>query len=100
MLRGVKGLHRDTLRARDGEIGSLDEVLFDDEHWTARYLLVDTGGWLFGRKVLISTIALAAVDWEQRILNVNLTREQIENSPGVGTHEPVSRQWEAEYHDY
>jgi len=100
MLRGVKGLHGDSLKARDGEIGSVDEVLFDDEHWTVRYLVADTGGWLFGRKVLISTVALAAVDWEQRILNVNLTREQIENSPGVGTHEPVSRQWEADYHDY
>ena len=37
MLRGVKGLHGDSLRARDGEIGSVDEVLFDDEHWTVQY---------------------------------------------------------------
>jgi stress response protein YsnF len=39
-------------------------------------------------------------DWTGRVLNLNLTREQIENSPDVNTDEPVSRQWETEYYGY
>lgn len=43
MLREVKELHGLTLHALDGEVGEIDEILFDDEHWTVRYLIVDTG---------------------------------------------------------
>jgi hypothetical protein len=100
MLRGVKGLHGSTLHALDGEIGRVDEILFDDEHWTVRYLIVHTGSWLFGQKVLISPMAFGHQDWEQKRLNVNLTREQIKNSPGVETDKPVSRQWETDYYTY
>ena len=100
MLRDVKGLHGSTIHALDGEIGRVDEILFDDEHWTVRYLIVDTGGWLSGRKVLISPIAFGFPDWEHQMLGVNLTREQIRNSPDVDTDKPVSRQWEMNYYGY
>jgi hypothetical protein len=100
MLRGVKDLHGSTIHAVDGEIGRVDEILFDDEHWTVRYLIVDTGGWLLGHKVLISPMTVGLRDWERRSLTVNLTREQVENSPGVEADLPVSRQWEKSYYDY
>jgi hypothetical protein len=100
MLISVKELHGSTLHALDGEIGRLDEILFDDEHWTVRYLIVHTGSWFFGQKVLISPLAFGHADWERRMLNVNLTREQIKNSPSVDTDKPVSRQWESDYYNY
>ena len=100
MLRTVKDLHGLTLHALDGEIGKVSEILFDDERWTVRYLVVETGNWLFGRKVLISPIAFGHVKWEEYTLHVNLTREQVKNSPGVETDEPVSRQWETDYFAY
>jgi sporulation protein YlmC with PRC-barrel domain len=100
MLREVKELHGSTIHALDGEVGRVDEILFDDEHWTIRYLIVHTGSWLFGRKVLISPMAFGQSNWERQMLSVNLTRAQIENSPGVDTDEPVSRQWETDYYDY
>lgn len=100
MLRAVKSLYGDTLQALDGEIGSVDEVLFDDQMWTARYLIVNTGGWLNSRQVLIAPAALGVLDWERRLLSVNLTRSQVEGSPDVETDEPVSRQWETDYHNY
>jgi hypothetical protein len=76
------------------------EVLFDDEHWTVRYLVVETGTWLFGRKVLLSPIAFEHVKWEEYQLHCNLTCEQIKNSPDVDTDKPVSRQWETVYYSY
>lgn len=100
MLREVKKLHGATLRAYDGDLGSVDEVLFDDESWAVRYLAVNTGGWLNGRSVLLAPAALGILDWEKHILEVNLTRAQVENSPGIETDEPVSRQWETDTYDY
>ena len=49
MLRSMKDLHGFTIGATDGDIGTVQEVYFDDVDYTVRYLVVDTGGWLFGR---------------------------------------------------
>lgn len=100
MLVEMKKLHGLTIHALDGEVGRVDELLFDDEFWTVRYLIVETGNWLVDHKVLISPMALGSIDWEQKTLSVNLTRDQIRNSPGVATDQPVSRQWEHRYFDY
>ena len=50
MLRNVKDLHGFTIRATDGEIGTVDQFYFDDETWAIRYLTVETGGWINSRK--------------------------------------------------
>ncbi len=100
MLVEVKKLHGLTIHALDGEVGKVDEFLFDDEFWTVRYLIVNTGNWLVDHKVLISPLALGSIDEKQQTLAVNLTRDQIKNSPGVATDQPISRQWEHRYFDY
>jgi hypothetical protein len=94
MLIGVKDLVGFDLAATDGAIGEVVNCYFDDVHWTVRYLVVDTGGWLSGRKVLISPMAVRAVDAAGERVIVNLTREQVERSPDIDTHRPVSRQHE------
>jgi len=86
--------------APDGDIGTVADVLFEDDSWTIRYLVVDTGKWLTGRKVLLSPVAVRDVAWGQRRLRVRLTREQVRNSPDVDTDKPVSRQHERAYFDY
>ncbi len=99
MLRSINDLQGREIRATDGEIGSVDQFFFDDETWTIRYLVVDTGHWVPGRQVLVSPIALGTA-WVAEVLNVSLTREQIKNSPGIDTDKPVSREHEAEHRDY
>lgn len=86
--------------AIDGEIGKVKEFYFDDESWVVRYLIVDTGNWLFGRVVLISTEAIIAANWNKKIFSVNLTKEQIKNSPDIDTALPVSRQEEIKLQKY
>ena len=71
-----------------------------DEDWGVRYLVVDTGKWLSGRKVLISPLAIGPPDWMTRVLPVSLTKAQVEGSPDIDTRKPVSRQHEAEYFQY
>lgn len=86
--------------AIDGDIGNVDDILFQDTTWTIRYLVVDTGKWLTGRKVLLSPVAVRSTAWGQRQLQVRLTREQVKNSPDIDTDKPVSRQHERAYFDY
>jgi hypothetical protein len=70
----------------------LDQFYFDDETWAIRYLVVNTGIWLSGRLVLVSPLALREAAWESRRLDVTLTKKQVEDSPPIDTHKPVSRQ--------
>lgn len=100
MLRNSKDLHGFTIRATDGELGTVEELYFDDETWAIRYFIVDTGSWLIGRRVLISPISVLGADWENKRLDVGLTKEQVKNSPDINTHQPVSRQHEAEFNLY
>ena len=100
MLRNVTRLRGFEIRAKDGEVGTLDQFYFDDETWAIRYLIVNTGIWLSGRLVLVSPIALRQANWESRRLDVALTKQQVEGSPGIDTHKPVSRQHEAVYMGY
>lgn len=100
MLNSVKKLQGFTVAAVDGEAGNIKEIYFDDERWTVRYLVVETGGWFTGRKVLISPFAVESLDWNGEGLRLNLTREQIKNGPDIDTDKPVSRQHESEFFDY
>lgn len=100
MLHSIQQRYGEKLRATDGEIGHVRDFYFDDKTWTIRYLVADTGGWLSGRQVLISPHALGHLYHNGKVLLVNLTREQIEKSPSIDEHKPVSRQHEEEYHRY
>ena len=100
MLRGVKDLTGYVIKATDDEIGMVQDFYFDDEIWTIRYLVVDTGWWLPGRSVLIAPEALDRPDWDSRRFSVRLTRREVEQSPGVETDKPVSRQKESELRTY
>jgi sporulation protein YlmC with PRC-barrel domain len=83
-----------SLGAADGEIGTVKDIYFDDNNWIVRYLVVETGNWLFKRRVLISPCAVVG-DIKNNILQVNLNKEQIKNSPDINTDMPVSRQQES-----
>jgi len=100
MLTNTTHLKSFSIRATDGELGTVAEFYFDDETWGIRYLVVDTGGWLGGRRVLISPISVIRTDWQARQLDCQLTKKQVENSPDIDTRKPVSRQHEFTCLDY
>jgi hypothetical protein len=81
MLRSLAELHGYTIHATDGDIGTVHAFFFDATTWAIRYLVVDTGAWLPGSRVLISPIALGQPDWEGQWFPVKLTTEQVRNSP-------------------
>jgi sporulation protein YlmC with PRC-barrel domain len=98
MLRSIKQLYGNKLAASDGEIGHVKDFYFEDQTWTIRYLVLDTGSWLPGRQVLVSPYSLGRLDQAEKILQVNLTRQQIEDSPPIETRKRVSRQFEEAYY--
>ena len=100
MLNKAKTMQGYKLHGKDGELGTVREFYFDDNHWTILYLVVDTGTWLTGRQVLISPYAVTSVQHEARYISVELTKWQIEQSPSLDSDKPVSRQFEEAYHDY
>lgn len=100
MLTNNKNLKGLVIRATDGEIGTVDQLYFDDQVWAIRYLTAETGNWLDGRKVLISPLSILQTDWKANRIDVSLTRKQVENAPNIDTHRPVSRQHEVEYFGY
>ena len=100
MLNKAKTLKGYKLGCIDGDIGKVKEFYFDDQHWTIRYLVADTGNWLTGRQVLISPHALVAVIVEEQLIAIDLTKKQIEDSPSLSSDKPVSRQFEENYYGY
>jgi PRC-barrel domain len=101
MLRNVNDLKDFAIQAIDGTVGRVTDFYFDDETWVIRYLVVDTGTWLSSRKlVLISPIAFGRPNWEEKVLPVSITKEQVKNSPDIDTKKPVSRQHEIGFNGY
>ena len=83
MLRKVTDLYGYTLQATDGELGKVKDVFFDDEKWTIRYLVVETGSWLNSRQVLISPYSIAGIDEVDEAISVRLTQEQVKDRKSV-----------------
>ena len=97
MMTSVNRLNGAALAAIDGKIGHVTDVFFDDVAWAVRYLVVDTGSMLASREVLISphSVRQRPVETEKQI-DVGLSRDQIEHSPEIDSHQTVSRRHELE----
>ncbi|MFN2370514.1 MAG: PRC-barrel domain-containing protein [Candidatus Krumholzibacteriia bacterium] len=100
MLRSLKEIKGYVLDATDGDFARCEDFLLDDQSWTVRYMVADTGKWLPGRRVLVSPIALGEPDQERRRLPVRLSKEQIGDAPELDEHAPVTRQYEIWYHKH
>jgi hypothetical protein len=100
MLHNTSHLYGIRLDGSDGEIGHIKDLFFDDKNWVIRYLVADTGTWLTGRQVLISPHACGKLALREKVLHLKLHKKQIEDSPSIDSHRPVSRQYEVEYYRY
>jgi hypothetical protein len=88
------------VEANDGRIGAVDTLLFDDTTWKIRWLVIDTGYWLTGRKILVYPSAIGSPDHQQQRLPVNLTKAQVEASPDIGQDAPVTMQMQSHLYNY
>ena len=94
MLRTLKDLEGYKIRATDGDVGSVVNFLLDDEHWTVRYLVAQTGAFFDRARRLIPVISFRRCDWSTRHFHVSLSADKVLHAPSVDTDKPVSRQHE------
>jgi hypothetical protein len=100
MLQIVSNLRGYSIEAKDGSIGTASDFLFDDSSMKVRWLVVDTGNWLTGRKVLIHPSAIVCAEHWRRELTVGLTKSQVKESPDIGQDLPVSLQMQKDLYSY
>jgi uncharacterized protein YrrD len=100
MMWRFSSLVGNSIEAQDGAIGTVKDFLFDDVTWRVEWLVVDTGNWLPGRQVLVPVAAVGTPHAQISSINVDLSMNKIENSPGLEFDQPVSRQAEATMFGY
>jgi sporulation protein YlmC with PRC-barrel domain len=81
MTQSIRNLRGDQVLARDGRIGLVHDVYFDDEDWAVRYLVVDTGEWLPAKRVLISPASVEPGLSSGGNIRLAVMREQVESAP-------------------
>src|SRR5512140_3357976 len=80
-LRSLKKCIGYHLQASDGEIGHVDNFFVDDGNWRLRYAQIDTSNLPGGKTVLLATDWFESIDWDNKKIRVNLTKDAIQNSP-------------------
>ena len=66
------------VEARDGSIGKVDDATYDVG---SSYLVVDTGPWIFGKKVMLPAGVIQSVDHDEEKIFVGRTKDEIKNAP-------------------
>ncbi|QNE23375.1 PRC-barrel domain containing protein [Kribbella qitaiheensis] len=66
------------IAAVDGDIGKVDQATYDTG---AATLVVDTGPWIFGRKVMLPAGVVQRIDHDDRVVSVDRTKDQIKDAP-------------------
>lgn len=90
-LEKIRGF---TIQASDGEIGQIVDGIFTLSDWTIRYLVVDTGNWLPGKKVITSTAWIDRIDWNKQCVCLSITCEQVKGSPELNELDQLDRKFE------
>jgi hypothetical protein len=93
----VAGYH---ILANDGEIGHVENFLIDDTNWRVRYLIVDTKNWWPGQHVLLSPRSVKEIDGADRLVHVDVTRDQVKGCPPWDPVSLLDEPYEKRLHDY
>jgi sporulation protein YlmC with PRC-barrel domain len=99
-LRSAKFIRGYHIQGADGEIGHVDDFIVDDETWEIRYLVVNTSNWWVGKEVLVSPFWATQISWEASLIELALTRKEIQNCPEWNADAPVNRAYEERLFDY
>lgn len=100
MLIRIDDLTGYKIQAIDDTIGKIDYLLFDENVWGVRYLVVNVGNWLVREHVLLTPTAVTFINADEQLVGVNLTAQMVKNSPDIDIAKPVSREQEERLHDY
>jgi hypothetical protein len=88
------------IEATDGGIGHVHDFIIDDEIWHIRYIAIDTGGKMPGKKVLIFPKAIKEFKQDKNKLFINIVKDTVINSPEYNSSFPIERAYEIKLHQY
>ncbi|MEN6451321.1 MAG: hypothetical protein ABFC96_12590 [Thermoguttaceae bacterium] len=91
MLISTRHAYGATLEGPQGRLGALYDILFDDQSWEVRHLLISRDRWFHGRQVLVDPEMIQWTDWRNRKLFTRMTKEDIDGCPGPETDLPDAR---------
>jgi hypothetical protein len=100
MLTNSEDLFKFNLHAKDGNIGHCQDILFNDQTWKTRHFIASTKGWISGKQVLLPPRSFSPPNFETHIIDVDLTRDEIQKSPLPSEDLPLSAQIEKSILDY
>lgn len=93
-LRSVQSVVGYQIQAKDGDIGHVAGMLFDDKQWTIRYLALDTSNWWLGHALLIPPQWAIEIDWASAKVIVPLLRQMLQDAPHYNSDLVVNRELE------
>jgi len=99
-LRSTNEVTGYRIHAADREIGEVEDIIIDDKTWSVHYLVVDTGHWFPGKKVLVATKWISHIKWEDASVYVNITVNAVKNCPEYDPATPLSEKYENEFYRY
>lgn len=84
----------------DRNAGKLSDIVAQDEDWQILYLVVDTGGLLSGKKVLLSPTWVEKIDESDVRMDVNLAEATIKDSPAFNSVVDLNDDYQTRLKDY
>ena len=99
-LRSFKEVVGYRIQARDGEIGQVKDFILEERTWNIFYMVVDTGGLLSEKDVILSPSWVERVDWDNKLIWMDLKRETVRNSPLIEDDLPIDRSFETKLYDH
>jgi hypothetical protein len=100
-LRSTKDTIDYKIQADDDRIGNVEDFILDDDIWSIRFVVVDTGNWLLpGKKVLIALPWIKDIDWNESCVYVDLTTDEVKQSPEYHPDKMINREFETQLHNH
>ena len=87
-----------TIEATDGEIGVIEDYIIDSQTWAIRYLIIDTGKWWKGHKVLVAPPWIEKMNWGTSKIYVNIEREVFKTLEEFTSIDMLTREYENRLH--
>ena len=99
-LRSTQEVTGYDIHATDGDVGEVEDFIIDDVTWKIHFLVVETGNWFSGKKVLISPHWIKDVKWQEQNVTINHSKEEVKNSPEYDSSQPLNETYEHSLNDY
>ena len=99
-LRSINEVINYKVTATDEMSGEIHDFIVNDEDWSIAYLIVETGNWFFGRKVLVAPGFVTKIDYFESRVNLSMDSEHLKEFPEYNSHTVVNTQVEAVSYDF